>query len=128
MPTFHNDTHLAAPLFPGSHMATDDRYVFVSGLTVEDIPEGAEALGDIAAETHCVMSHLERMLGALGASLASVIRVDVHLTDMDEIGVMDGVYAKFFETGHYPTRTCTVSPQLYGKARVEITVMARHPD
>lgn len=51
MPTFYNDESLPSPVFPGSHVVSDDHYIFVSGLTVVDIPVGAKSLGDVAAVT-----------------------------------------------------------------------------
>lgn len=125
MPTFQDDQSLPPPLFPGSHVVTDDHYIFVSGLTVVDIPAGPELLGDVAAETRCVLENLQRMLSNVGSGLDAVVRVDVHLTDIGQIEIMDSVYAEFFHPQRYPARTCTESPKLYGKANVEITVMAR---
>ena len=125
MPTFQNDQSLPPPVFPGSHLVTDDHYVFVSGLTVVDIPAGAKLLGDVAAETRCILDHLQSMLGTVGSGLDAVVRVDVHLTDIEQIEIMDSVYAEFFQAERYPARTCTESPRLHGNAQVEITVMAQ---
>ena len=125
MPTFQNDQSLPPPLFPGSHVVTDDHYVFVSGLTAADIPAGAKLLGDVAAETRCVLEHLQGLLSNVGSGLDAVVRVDVHLTDIGQIETMDSVYAEFFDAQRYPARTCTESPNLCGSAHVEITVMAR---
>ena len=128
MPIFQNDQALPPPLFPGSHIVTDDHYVFVSGLTVVDIPAGEKLLGDVAAETRCVLENLQRMLSGVGSGLDAVVRVDVHLTDIGQIETMDAVYAEFFDTRRYPARTCTQSPKLFGNAHVEITVMAQRGD
>ena len=125
MPTFYNDESLSSPVFPGSHVVSDDHYIFVSGLTVVDIPAGAKSLGDVAAETRCVLEHLQRILSNVGSGLDAVVRVDVHLTDIEQIEVMDSVYAEFFDGQRYPARTCTESSRLYGNAQVEITVMAQ---
>ena len=125
MPDYHNDVTLPMPLFPGSHMVIDDDYVFLSGLTAEDIQSGETVLGDMAEETRLVMRSLQRMLASVGCDMADVVRVDVHVTDLDLIRDMDAAYAEFFEAHRYPARTCTQSPRLYGGAHVEITVMAR---
>lgn len=127
MPTYHNVATLPLPLFPGSHLVIDDDYVFLSGLTVEDIQGGETVIGDMEAETRLVMRSLQRMLASVGCDMADVVRVDVHITDLDLIRDMDAAYAEFFEAHRYPARTCTQSPRLYGGAHVEITVMARRP-
>ncbi|PXX99390.1 RidA family protein [Halomonas sp. LBP4] len=125
MPDHRNDPTLPTPLFPGSHMAIDDDYVFLSGLTAEDIQGSETVLGDIREETRLVMRRIQLMLASVGCSLNDAVRVDVHITDLDEIRMMDAVYAEFFEDHRYPARTCTQAPHLYGGAHVEITLMAR---
>ncbi|MFP4137645.1 MAG: RidA family protein [Halomonas sp.] len=127
MPQFQNDHTLPAPLFPGSHMVIDDDYVFLSGLTAEDIQGGETVVGDMAEETRLVMRRIQRMLASIGGEMGDVVRVDVHITDLDLIRDMDAAYAEFFDACRYPARTCTQSPRLYGGAHVEITVMARRP-
>ncbi|MBD3897232.1 RidA family protein [Halomonas sp. ML-15] len=128
MPEHHNDPTLPSPQFPGSHIVLDDRYAFVSGLTVADIHGTEGDLGDIKKETHRVMRELERMLKLVNVHMRDVVRVDVHLADLDEISDMDSIYAEYFEGPHYPARTCTESPRLCGGCRVEITLMARRPE
>ena len=127
MPDYRNDPTLAIPAFPGSHLVLDEHYVFVSGLTVADIQGGESVMGDIGEETRWVMRRLERMLTYVGADLADTVRVDVHLTNLDELRNMDAAYAEFFHHHRYPARTCTMTPRLYGGANVEITLMVRRP-
>tara|TARA_R100001039_G_scaffold6140_1_gene2547 strand:- start:4692 stop:5033 length:342 start_codon:yes stop_codon:yes gene_type:complete len=106
-------------------MVVDDHYVFISGLTVGDLSNGHAARGDVKEETRLVMRALSRMLEMEGGSLADIVRVDIHLTDLHAIQDMDTVYAEYFEPGRYPARTCTESPNLYGGSSIEITVMAK---
>ena len=127
MPTFMNDPTMPTPSFPGSHMVVDDHYIFISGLTVDDLSNGHAARSDVKEETRLVMRALSRMLEMEGGSLADILRVDIHLTDLHAIQDMDTVYAEYFEPGRYPARTCTESPNLYGGSSIEITVMAKRP-
>lgn len=125
MPTFMNDPTMPTPSFPGSHMVIDDHYVFISGLTAVDLSNGHVARGDIKEETRLIMRALSRMLETEGGSLADIVRVDIHLTDLNAIEDMDTVYAEHFKPGRYPARTCTESPNICGGGNVEITVMAK---
>lgn len=129
MPTFTNDPTMPTPSFPGSHIVVDDHYVFISGLTVADLSNGHAARGNVKEETRLVMRALSRMLELEGGSVADIVRVDIHLTDLHAIQDMDSVYAEYFEPGRYPARTCTESPNLSGSSSIEITVMAKrqHP-
>lgn len=124
MHTYTNDPTLPTPSFPGSHMVIDDRYVFISGLTASDLSNGKAAQGDVKEETRLVMRAISRMLEMENGSVADILRVDIHLTDLKAIHDLDSVYAEFFEPGRYPARTCTESPTICGGANVEITVMA----
>ncbi|GGY05026.1 hypothetical protein GCM10007160_35900 [Litchfieldella qijiaojingensis] len=127
MPIYRNDPALPSPAFPGSHVVVDDDYVFVSGLTAADIQGGETVIGDVGEETRWVMRKLQHMLKIADCRLDDVVRVDVHLADLDEISIMDRMYAEFFEAGRYPARTCTESRRLFGGSRVEITLVARRP-
>lgn len=125
---FRNDPDLPPPPFPGSQLVLDDQYVFVSGLVAADIVDAGDPVtGDVAAETRLVLTRLRQMLEGAGCGLDRVVRADVHLADLSEIGAMDAVYRQFFDPGRYPARTCTESPRLFGGSRVEITLLARRP-
>jgi 2-iminobutanoate/2-iminopropanoate deaminase len=110
---------------PLSHAVIDDRYVFISGLVAADVPGGDKAIGDVAAETRVVMEALEVLLSRLELSLAQVVRVTAHLTDLDEMPAFDRGYAAFFQHGQFPARTCVEVSRLVGGCRVEITATAR---
>lgn len=128
MPTFHNDATLPTPTFPGSHVVLDDRYVYLSGLTAADI-QGSEAiLGDVGEETRWIMRRVQHLLDSVDCTLADIVRADVHLTDLENVHDLDAAYADFFESPHYPARTCTQSPALLDGANVEITLVARRSD
>ncbi|MDZ7713224.1 MAG: RidA family protein [Rhodovibrio sp.] len=110
---------------PLSHAVIDDRYVFVSGLVAADVPDGHAAIGDVAAETRAVLSALDALLGRLDLSLAQVVRVTAHLSDLDDMPAFDRSYAAFFAHGQFPARTCVEVSRLVGGCRVEITATAR---
>ena len=110
---------------PLSHAVIDDRYVFVSGLVAADVPDGRTAIGDAAAETRVVMNALAGALDRLELTLGHVVRVTVHLVDLDDMPAVDGIYAGFFAPGQFPARTCVEVSRLVGGCQVEITATAR---
>lgn len=82
-------------------------------------------IGDVAAETEMVMRSIRAMLADLGLGMDRIVRVDVHMTDLDRIRVMNDVYRSFFEEGRYPARTCVEVSKIVGGSSVEITCLAR---
>ena len=110
---------------PFSHAVIDGTYAFLAGVVAADLPEGEAALGDVRAETQVVMAAICEFLETLGLGPQDIVRVDVHLTDLDEMAEMNAVYVGFFPAGALPARTCTQSAKLFGGSRVEITCQAR---
>ena len=110
---------------PYSHVVIADRDCFVAGIVAADIPGGDEIIGDVEAEADLVMRTIVRILADHGMDATDLIRVDIHLLDLDEIHVMDRAYGRHLDREAMPARTTTQSDKLYGGSRVEITCMAR---
>ncbi len=110
---------------PFSQVVMDDHYAFLSGLVAADFPEGLAALGDVGAETRAVLSTIRDILAEIELGMGRIVRVEVHLADLDQFDAMDTAYREFFEAGNYPARTTTESKRLFGDSRVEITCQAR---
>ena len=112
---------------PFTQVVVDDLYAHFAGLVAADFPEGEAVLGDVGAETREVLNAIRAMAAELGFGLDRVVRVDVHLADLEDFDAMDAVYRTFFEAGKFPARTTTESSHLFGGSRVEVTCMARLP-
>jgi len=110
---------------PFSQVVMDDHYAFLSGLVAADFPEGLAVLGDVGAETRAVLSTIRDILAEIELGMGRIVRVEVHLADLDDFNAMDTAYREFFEAGSYPARTTTESRKLFGDSRVEITCQAR---
>lgn len=110
---------------PFSQVVMDDHYAFLSGLVAADFPEGLAVLGDVGAETRAVLSAIRDILAEIELGMDRIVRVEVHLADLDDFDAMDTAYREFFEAGSYPARTTTESRKLFGDSRVEITCQAR---
>lgn len=110
---------------PFSQVVVDDHYAFLSGLVAADFPAGAQALGDVGAETSAVLVAIRETLAELGLNMSDIVRTDVHLASLDDFDAMDAAYRTFFEGGQFPARTTTESARLFGGSLVEITCQAR---
>ncbi len=110
---------------PFSQVVMDDHYAFLSGLVAADFPEGLAVLGDVGAETRAVLSAIRDILAEIELGMGRIVRVEVHLADLDDFDAMDTAYREFFEARSYPARTTTESRKLFGDSRVEITCQAR---
>lgn len=122
---YHNISILDPPASPYSQVVEADGLVFLAGQVAADCPRGRAAMGSTAAETLVVMDRIKATLWARGLSLGDVVRVDIHLIDLDDMKIVDRVYARYFAAGRLPARTCVEVRRLYGGSRIEITAMAR---
>jgi 2-iminobutanoate/2-iminopropanoate deaminase len=88
-------------------------------------PATMELVGgdDVAAQTDRVMSNLEAILRAAGASLASVVKTTVFLSDMSDFAAMNEVYGRHFGE-HRPARSTVQAAGLPKNVKVEIEAIA----
>ena len=86
--------------------------VYVAGQGPLD-PKTNEIRGDdIQQQTRLTFANIAALLKAAGASFASVIKVNVYLSDMQNYEKFNAVYSELFQPP-YPVRT-TVAAGLYG--------------
>ena len=104
-----------------------DGWVFVSGQGPLD-PKTAEVIrGSIEEETQLTLSHVEKILRAVGCTLNDVVKSTVHLSDIKDFDHFNAVYKNFFkDVAVLPART-TVQSILWGGIKVEIDVVAKKP-
>ena len=110
---------------PFSQVVMDDHYAFLAGLVAADFPAGETVLGDVGAETRAVLAVIGEILEELQLLRENMVKVEVHLSDLNDFDAMDAAYREFFTAGHYPARTTTESPRLFGDSKVEITCQVR---
>jgi 2-iminobutanoate/2-iminopropanoate deaminase len=79
-------------------------FIFVTGTGPVDPNTGKLSGSSIEEQTELVISNMESVLAADGASLADVVKVTVHLSDPALFGRYNTVYARRFSRP-YPVRT-----------------------
>lgn len=87
------------------------------------LDEGRLVDGGVAAQTTQAIANLDALLRSQGASLASVVKTGVFLTDIGEYSVMNEAYVAAFQ-GHRPARSAFAVAGLPMGARVEIEAWA----
>ncbi len=110
---------------PFSQVVLDEQYAFLAGLVAADFPSGIAVLGDVTAETHAVLDTIGDILDEIQLSRERIVKVEVHLADLDDFDAMDAAYREFFAGNAYPARTTTESKRLFGDSKVEITCQVR---
>lgn len=119
----HTD-HAPAAIGPYSQAIVVDGWVFCSGQIPLDPDTGALLEGDVSAQTELVLKNLASVLEAAGSSLDRVVKTTVFLSDMNEFGAMNEVYARHFG-GHRPARAAVQAAALPRSCDVEIECVAR---
>lgn len=99
--------------------------VFVSGQIPLDPKTGKLVSGEIEDETRQVLANLKAVLEASGASLASVVKATVYLTDMSLFPRVNAIYAEAFDSDPAPARATVEVSALPLGAHVEIDAIAR---
>jgi 2-iminobutanoate/2-iminopropanoate deaminase len=113
-----------AAIGPYSQGITTGGLVFTAGQIPLD-PASMQITGTtISEQTERVLQNLSAILEAAGASLASVVKTTVFLSDMSEFGAMNEVYARWFGD-HKPARSTVQVARLPKDVKVEIDAIAR---
>jgi 2-iminobutanoate/2-iminopropanoate deaminase len=113
-----------APVGPYSQGVMLDGWVWTSGQVALDPATGALVGATAAEEADRALRNVQAILEAAGASLTSVVRATVYLTDMDDFKPVNEVYARYFPAA-CPARSCVEVVRLPLGARVEIDAIAR---
>lgn len=109
------------PIAPFSPAIKAAGLVFVSGQLPLD-SSGAMP-DDIAAQTRQCMENIKALVEAAGSGLDRAVKCTVFLTDMDDFGKMNEVYATYFPDVP-PARAAVEVSRLARGAKVEIEAIA----
>ena len=97
--------------------------LFVSGQLPIDMATGVFP-ADIKEQTKASLTNAGTILEKAGSSLQKAVKTTVFLSDMNNFGAMNEVYASFFPNGGYPARSAVQVARLPKGALVEIEVIA----
>ena len=110
---------------PFSQVVKANGFLFVAGQMGVD---GSVNLAgdDIGSQTAMALENMERVLGAAGATLKDVVKVNAWITDAADFAGFNEVYAAKFG-GPFPARATVISGLLIPGAKVEIEAIAVAP-
>lgn len=86
-------------------------------------PETGELPQDLETQAHQVFKNLKAVLEAAGASLDSVVKTLVFLSDMNDFVAVNDIYKLYF-TSDYPARSAVEVARLPKDAKLEIEAIA----
>lgn len=100
--------------------------VFVSGQIPLDPSTGQLVDGDMATQTDRVMKNLVAVLAGAGLDFSHVVRTTVFISDMNEFGAMNEVYAKYV-VDPPPARATVQVARLPRDVKIEVDCIAMIP-
>ena len=118
-----NTERAPAAIGPYAQAVAVDGLVITSGQLPIDPSTGSFPEG-IAEQTRQSLTNVKAMLAEAGVGMDRVIKTTVFLSDMNNFGAMNEVYATFFGEGGYPARSAVEVARLPKDALVEIEVIA----
>ncbi len=112
-----------AAIGPYSQAVVAGNLVYTAGQIALD-PATMQIVGStIEEQTTQVFENLRAILESAGASLQSVVKTTVFLSDMGEFAAMNEVYARYFGD-HKPARSTVQAARLPKDVKVEIDALA----
>jgi 2-iminobutanoate/2-iminopropanoate deaminase len=114
-----------APVGPYSQAVLAGGVLYCSGQIALDPTSGLlVGGGDVEAETRQALANLQAVLAAAGTSPEQVVRTTVYLTNLEDFGRVNALYAEVFGQGVSPARACVQVAALPKGALVEIDAIA----
>ncbi len=112
-----------AAIGPYSQAVSCNGILFCSGQIAIDPATGSLVEGGVVEQAEQVCRNVMALLAAAGLTAADIIRTCVYITDINEFGKVNEVYARYF-TEPFPARSCVAVAALPKGALLEIEVTA----
>ena len=123
MKTIISTDQAPAAIGPYSQAIEFNGMVITSG-QIPIIPATGTFPEGIREQTRQSLTNVKAILAAAGTDMDHVVKTTVFLSDMNNFGAMNEVYATFFTEGSYPARSAAEVARLPKDALVEIAVIA----
>lgn len=118
-----NTTNAPAAIGPYNQAVKADKTLYVSG-QIPLIPASMElVVTGVEDEAHQVLKNIQAILENAGYGFNDVVKASIFLSDMNNFGIVNEVYAQYF-TENQPARECVAVKTLPKNVNVEISVIA----
>ena len=104
------------------------KLVFISGMTARRADGSVAGVGDIEAQTRQVCENLKAAAEAAGGSLDDVVRVDVHVRNIEHFPIIHKVRAEYFKPPVPASTMVEVSKLVNPDYLIEISAIAVLPN
>jgi len=111
------------PLAPYSPGTKADGVVYVSGVLAMDTDGKTVGIGDVRAQTRCVLEAIKSVIETAGGTMADITFNSIFLKDLADYAVMNEVYREYFPS-QPPARYCIRADLVRPEFLVEISSIA----
>ncbi len=112
-----------APIGPYNQAVEANGFVFISGQIPIDQVNDKIISGSIEEETDQVMKNLGMILEEAGLGFNNVVKCSIFIRSMDDFGLVNGIYGKYFDE-NAPARETVEVAGLPKGVNVEISCIA----
>ncbi|MCA3069503.1 MAG: pyrimidine utilization protein C [Rhodocyclaceae bacterium] len=112
-----------APYSPGVCVDNARRVVHVSGMLALDADGAVVGVGDVRAQTRCVLEAIRSVVEAAGGSLADIAMNQIFLKDLADYAAFNEVYREYFPVNP-PARYCIRADLVKPAFLVEVAATA----
>ncbi len=116
-----------AAIGPYSQAIRAGNTLYLAGQIAIDPATGKVIEGGVEDQTHRVLKNIQAVLKEAGFTIGNVVQSQVFLSDLNNYGAMNAVYATYFKD-HPPARAAVQVARLPLDALVEIMVTAVRTD
>lgn len=117
-------TKAPAPIGPYNQAVLHGTMLYTSG-QIAIVPETGKLLdGTIQEETTLVMENMKAVLEAAGMTFEHVLKSSIFISDMNNFGAINEVYARYFDEATAPARETVEVANLPKFVHVEISMIA----
>lgn len=119
-----NAAKAPAPIGPYNQAILKGNMLYTSGQIALHPKTGELVLDDIKTETKQVMENLKAVLEEAGMNFDNVLKVSIFISDMQNFGSINEVYATYFDEVTAPARETVEVANLPKYVNVEISLIA----
>ncbi|MEM9261369.1 MAG: Rid family detoxifying hydrolase [Bacteroidota bacterium] len=122
--TVINTDAAPAPVGAYNQAILHNGVLYVSGQIALDPATGELLTADIETETRRVLDNLGAILEAAGTNFANILKCSVFVSDIENFGRINTVYATYFDAETAPARALVEVANLPKYVNVEISCIA----